>query len=235
MLPRSAASPPGNESFLFLFSFFLHSPPASPRRRPTRRRWERRRAPRWARPKSPARPPPTASSPPEEASGKCVSYIFFLIVILGFSTYVKRPDWQDQAVHNYLNGPNQVCYFLFIFMCVLIVFRFLRAPCSRRRDARTPTLPPWDTTTVSNSLYFSTFSHFFPARSSAITVGGQVYVGSGTSASTPVVAGMFTLINVRLVVVVCICLNFFFAGTAVARWQDARGLAESHVSIRIVH
>ncbi len=49
----------------------------------------------------------------------------------------------------------------------------------------------------------------------AITVGGQVYVGSGTSASTPVVAGMFTLINVR----VSLCLfsfpdSFVSAGTA---------------------
>lgn len=26
----------------------------------------------------------------------------------GFSTYVKRPDWQDAAVHAYLNGPNNV-------------------------------------------------------------------------------------------------------------------------------
>jgi hypothetical protein len=48
----------------------------------------------------------------------------------GFSTYVKRPDWQDAAVHAYLNGPTT---------CP-------RAPCSPPRDAPTRILPPWATT-----------------------------------------------------------------------------------------
>ncbi len=60
----------------------------------------------------------------------------FLTLLPGFSTYVKRPDWQDQAVHNYLNGPNQVQCLCVLCISKSILVRFPLAPCSRRRAAR---------------------------------------------------------------------------------------------------
>ncbi len=69
-----------------------------------------------------------------------------------------------------------------------------RAPPFPRRAVRTPMLLPWDTTTVS-LFSFVCFILFSQLPLPAITVGGSVFVGSGTSASTPVVAGQFTLIN----------------------------------------
>jgi tripeptidyl-peptidase-1 len=78
----------------------------------------------------------------------------------GFSTYVKRPDWQDAAVGAYLkNGPN---------------------------------LPPRSKFSSQGRAYpdLAAMGHNYP-----ILVGGNTYVGSGTSASTPVTAGMFSLIN----------------------------------------
>jgi len=79
----------------------------------------------------------------------------------GFSTYVKRPDWQDTAVHAYLNNPaNKV--------------------------------PP--------RSMFSSQGRAYPDIAGLgynynVFIGGQSYGVSGTSASTPMTAGMFTLIN----------------------------------------
>lgn len=78
----------------------------------------------------------------------------------GFSTYVKRPAWQDAVVDNYLNnGPN---------------------------------MPP--------RTMFSSLGRAYPdiavmGHNYVIAIGGSFYVGSGTSAASPVAAGMFTLIN----------------------------------------
>jgi len=78
----------------------------------------------------------------------------------GFSTFVKRPDWQDAAVGGYLkNGPS---------------------------------LPPRTSFSSQGRAYpdVAAMGHNYP-----VYVGGNEYIGSGTSASTPVTAGMFNLIN----------------------------------------
>jgi tripeptidyl-peptidase-1 len=79
----------------------------------------------------------------------------------GFSSYVKRPDFQDAAVKAYFAQQGSQ-------------------------------LPPRSKFSAQGRAYpdVCAMGHNYP-----ITVGGAVYVGSGTSASTPVMAGMFTLIN----------------------------------------
>jgi len=79
----------------------------------------------------------------------------------GFSTFTKRPDYQDAAVNAYLNNPAN-------------------------------NVPPRTQFSPTGRAYpdVAAMGHNYP-----IEVNGAFYVGSGTSASTPVTAGMFTLIN----------------------------------------
>jgi tripeptidyl-peptidase-1 len=112
----------------------------------------------------------------------CTSYTNGLITTGGgFSTYVNRPSWQNVPVNNYLTkGPN--------------------VPPRSMFSALGRAYP--DIAMIGQDVLFFhlpmaltvSLRHNFP-----VFIGGSQYIESGTSASAPVMASMFALINgVRL-------------------------------------